>query len=47
MTWSGAMPHAFNPKFKKAKAPSFHKLFLPAQSVVKNPRPEDVALLWP
>jgi len=33
------MPYAFNPKLKKAKAPSFHKLFLPAQSVLNNVTP--------
>ena len=33
------MPHAFNPKLKKAKVPSFHRLFLPAQRILNNVTP--------
>jgi hypothetical protein len=33
------MPYTFNPKFQKAKAPSFHKLFLPVQRILNNVTP--------
>ena len=33
------MPYAFNPKLQKAKAPSFHELFLPAQRSLNHVTP--------
>jgi len=30
------MPYAYDPKYQKAKAPSFHKLFLPVQRILNH-----------
>lgn len=33
------MPYVFNPQLQKAKAPSFHELFLPAQRILNHVTP--------